>query len=337
MSKRTDTTNAMMKSNRKDLQAKKDKKAIIPVFFAVDDKYAPYLCVALRSLIDNSSKRNCYRIYVLIEALSEENKSILSEMQTENVRLEFVNVSQKLKTICARLHLRDYYTKATYYRFFIPELFTEYDRGVYLDCDIILTADVAALYRCPMGKNLVAAVNDEIISDIDVFSRYSETVLGISRHDYFNAGILIMNLKEMRSMRIEEQFATLLGQRTYRVAQDQDYLNKLCHGRVHLLPLKWNKTPMPSSDERILPKIAHYKINYKPWKYDGIPYGELFWQYAAKTPFFEQLTQEKAQYSEAEKLRDRNQYLTLEELAEEEVRREIGDGIRSHALAFAEG
>lgn len=326
-----------MKANQICEKKRQRKTESIPVFFAVDDKYAPYLCVALRSLIDNSSRRYCYRIYVLIEALSDENRRILSEMQTENVHLEFVNVSQKLKAICSRLHLRDYYTKATYYRFFIPELFPEYDRGVYLDCDIILTADVAALYRCPMGKNLVAAVNDEIISDIDVFGRYSEIVLGISRHDYFNAGILVMNLKEMRSMRIEEQFATLLGQRTYQVAQDQDYLNKLCCGRVYQLPLKWNKTPMPGSDERVVPKIAHYKINYKPWKYDGVPYGELFWQYAAKTPFFERLTQEKAQYSEAEKLRDRNQYLALEELAEDEVRRETEDEIQGHALIFAEG
>jgi lipopolysaccharide biosynthesis glycosyltransferase len=134
-----------------------------------------------------------------------------------------------------------------------------------------------------------------------VFSKYSEDVLGISRYDYFNAGILVMNLKEMRTFEIEKRFAEILSERIYRVAQDQDYLNKLCHGRVRLLPLCWNKTPMPYSDRNEIPKIAHYKINYKPWKYDNIPYGELFWEYAARTPLYKSLLDAKNAYTDAEK------------------------------------
>ena len=87
---------------------KKHEKQIIPIFFAVDDRYSPYLCVALRSLIDNSTSKYDYRIFVLIEELSDENKNSLGSMATENVNIEFVNVSNKLKEICAKLHLRDY-------------------------------------------------------------------------------------------------------------------------------------------------------------------------------------------------------------------------------------
>ena len=36
-------------------------------------------------------------------------------MATENTSIEFVSVSDKLREICAKLHIRDYYTKATYY------------------------------------------------------------------------------------------------------------------------------------------------------------------------------------------------------------------------------
>lgn len=295
------------------------QREIIPVFFAVDDRYVPFLCVALRSLIDNSSRRYDYHVNILIDTLEESNRLLLTEMQTENVKIDFVNVADKLKAICARLHMRDYYTKATYYRFFVPEMFPQYDRGVYLDCDIVLTGDVASMYHCPMGRNLVAAVTDEIISDIEVFARYSEEVLKISRFDYFNAGILVMNLNEMRRAKIEEQFADMLGKRTYRVAQDQDYLNKICHGKVYYLPQKWNKTPMPDSDRNSIPKIAHYKINFKPWRYDNIPYAELFWKYAEKTPFYQSLRHCKATYSEEEKLRDKAQYSGLIDLALEEI------------------
>ena len=307
--------------NRKEsiMKLTQRKKETIPVFFAVDDRYVPFLCVSLRSLIDNSNVKYDYHINILIDTLAEENKQLLLDMQTENVRVEFINVAEKLKSLCEKLHMRDYYTKATYYRFFVPEMFPEYRRGIYLDCDIVLKSDVALLYHSIMGRNLVAAITDEIITDIEVFACYSELVLGIPREDYFNAGILVMNLHEMRKINIEQRFAELLSVRTYRVAQDQDYLNVLCHGRVTYVNKYWNKTPMPDSDECVVPHIVHYKINFKPWRYDNVPYAEHFWHYAKKTPFYNYLRDVKASYTDAEKARDSSQYNGLVRLAEQEI------------------
>ena len=290
-------------------------KEIIPIFFAVDDNYAKYLCVALRSLVDNRSDKYDYKIHVLIENLSDDIKEAILEFEVENVKIEFVDVTDNLRSICERLHMRDYYTKATYYRFFVPEMFPKYSKGLYLDCDIAITCDIAKLYKKPLGQNLVVAVPDEIMTDIDVFGRYAETVLGVPRNEYFNAGILVMNLSEMRKMNIEKKFAELLSERTFRVAQDQDYLNVICYGRTTLINKIWNKTPMPYSDPTKTPRIAHYKINYKPWKYDGVVYGELFWEYAKRTRFYNELLEAKNSYTEAEKQRDQSQYDSLVELA----------------------
>ena len=315
---------------------KKNTKELIPIFFATDDNYVPFLCVALNSLIANSSPKYDYKVHVLIDTLSDESKSILRSMQTDNVRLDFYCVADKLRGICERLHMRDYYTKATYYRFFVPEMFPEYDRGVYLDCDIVITDDIAKLYHAPLGKNLVAAVPDEIITDIEVFAQYSERVLGIPRNEYFNAGILTLNLAEMRKVKIEEQFAELLGKRTYRVAQDQDYLNVICYRKTTLLATKWNKTPMPNSNRRAIPKIAHYKINFKPWRYDNIPYAELFWKYAESTRFYGDLLDQKATYTVEEKLRDTMQYEGLVNLAISEVKSLGETAFPTEELIFAE-
>lgn len=315
---------------------KQTRREIIPVFFAVDDRYVPYLCVALNSLKSHASSKYDYHINILIDVLSDESKSILNEMAEENIIIRFVNVADRLRAIMARLHMRDYYTQATYYRFFVPAMFPEYDRGVYLDCDIVITDDIAKLYHCILGNNLVAAVPDEIITDIEVFARYSEKVLGIPRAEYFNAGILVMNLAEMRRVNIEQQFATLLSQRTYRVAQDQDYLNVLCFGKTTLLSKKWNKTPMPNSNAHSIPKIAHYKINFKPWRYDNIPYANLFWKYAKGTHFYEWLLDVKANYTEAEKLRDRTQYASLVDLALKEIEEETSVELSMNALLTVE-
>ena len=304
---------------------KKTNQKLIPIFFAVDDNYAPYLAVAIRSLIETSSKNNFYDINILVESISEKHEKNILSMQKENIRISFCNVKEKVISLCSRLHLRDYYTRATYYRFFIPELFPKYNKGLYLDCDIAITRDVADMYNTPLGNNLVGAMNEEVMTDIDVFGKYSEVVLGIDRFKYFNAGILVINLHEMRKMHIEEVFASLLSIRTYSVAQDQDYLNVICQGRVKYLNILWNKTPMPYADPAKTPYIAHYKINFKPWKYDGIVYGELFWHYAKKTPYYAELKAAKECYTDAEKARDHEQYLSLERLAKEETAKEISE------------
>ncbi len=298
-------------------------KKTVPIFFAVDDNYAPYLTVALESLKDNASDKYFYDINILIEKISDRNRSIIEDMQTENIRITFRDVTEKVRALCSRLHLRDYYTRATYYRFFIPDMFPEYDKGLYLDCDIAITRDVAEMYNTALGNNLVGAMSEEIITDIDVFGTYSEVVLGIPRNKYFNAGILVMNLHEMRRMRIEEVFASLLSIKTYSVAQDQDYLNVICYGRVRYLNILWNKTPMPYSDPQRIPYIAHYKINFKPWKYDGVLYGDLFWKYAERTPFYTDLLAGKNNYTAEEKQRDSDQYTSLEELARRETEEEL--------------
>ena len=301
------------------------KRNLIPIFFAVDDNYAPYLTVALRSLIDNSSRKNLYDINILIESISEKHEQNILAMQKENVKISFCNVREKVHALCSRLHLRDYYTRATYYRFFIPDMFPEYDKGLYLDCDIAITRDVADMYNIPLESNLVGAISEEVMIDIDVFGKYSEVVLGVPRNKYFNAGILAMNLREMRKMRIEEVFASLLSVKTYSVAQDQDYLNVICHGRVKMLNLLWNKTPMPYSDPNKTPYIAHYKINFKPWKYDNIVYGDLFWKYAERTPYYNDLLTAKNNYTDMEKLRDEEQYRSLEALAKKETEEELAN------------
>ena len=143
-----------------------------------------------------------------------------------------------------------------------------------------------------------------------------------------------MNLAEMRRVNIEKQFSDLLTMRTYRVAQDQDYLNVLCYGKTTLLNKKWNKTPLPDSNPCKLPKIAHYKINFKPWRYDGVVYGELFWKYAEGTVYYKSLLEAKNAYTEAEKARDRAQYESLVTLAMEEISDDSFE-LSSNALAFA--
>lgn len=292
-----------------------NEKNIIPIFFATDDNYAPYLCVTLRSILDNANKDRFYKIHVLITSLSDKYRNILKEFESDNVTVDFFSVTEKLDQLSSKLYLRDYYSKATYYRFFIPSLFPQYKKALYLDCDIIVLEDIAKLYDTELKDNLVGAIYEEVMATVPEFGNYVEQALGISCRKYFNAGILVMNLEQFRKQDVEGQFATLLAKYKFAVTQDQDYLNVICKDKVVHLDLGWNKTPIESDFKEENLKIIHYKIAWKPWHYDNVLFGDYFWEYANKTKCVDEILNEKNNYDDAKKQRDADAYVRLVNLA----------------------
>ena len=297
-------------------------KKTVPIFFAVDDQYIPFLAVAMQSLIDNSSQENYYLIKILYTNISEENQSKIKKYEKENVNIEFVDLNYYINKVKDKLYTRDYYTKTTYFRLFIPDLYPQYDKVLYLDSDITILSDVADLYNIELEDNLVAAVPDGAVQSIDAFKEYVEKVVGVADYrNYFNAGILLMNLDELRKFNFQEKFMYLLVTVKFSVAQDQDYLNRLCKGRVKIVEPSWNMMPIPTEEkiEEKDIKLVHYNLSYKPWHFEDILYNEYFWKYAKKTEFFEKILEIKQNYTEEERFRDLEAGKKLIELAEKEA------------------
>lgn len=295
---------------------KKNTLKEIPLVFAVDDNYAPYLGVALKSILDRASREYFYRIFVLNTGISSRNIRKLKSYNTTVSSIEFVDVSKELDSIGYKLHLRDYYTNTIYYRFFIPALFPQYKKIIYLDCDIILNEDISVLYNVDLGDNILAAVPEEVMSSVPVFGEYSEEFLDVPREKYFNSGMLVINTDKYKEFDIEGGFIDMLKKHKFEVAPDQDYLNVLCAGKVHYLDTGWNKTPIVNpnfSDENL--KLIHFKLNYKPWFYEGVMYEEFFWKYAKHTSFLKELLDKKANYGEANKEKDTIAYNNLMQMA----------------------
>ena len=294
---------------------------VIPIFFAIDDGYIPFLAVALESLIENSSKQYYYSIKVLYTNISEENKKKINKYKRENVNIEFVDLNYYIEKVKDKLYTRDYYTNTTYFRLFIANLYPQYNKAIYLDSDIVVLGDIAELYNQDIGDNLVVAAPDDVIQTIKVFQEYAEKVVGVADYrNYFNAGILLMNLDEFRKFNFQDKFLYLLETIKFTVAQDQDYLNRLCKGKVKIIDKAWDKMPVANDDfdDKDL-KIIHYNLADKPWHYDNIRYKDYFWKYAKKTEYYNEICKIKENYSEEERFKDMQQFKTLKELAQKEA------------------
>lgn len=291
----------------------------IPVFFAVDNGYIPFLSVALRSLIDNTSKENIYAIKILYTNVTEENKIKIKKYETENISIEFVDLNKQLEEIKEKLYTRNYFSNTTYYRLFIPELYPEYDKAVYIDSDTVCLSDIAELYNTDMGDNLIAGIPDGVIQAIDIFKDYVERVVGVADYNnYFNAGVIVMNLKELRDYKFEEKFIYMLEKIKFEVGQDQDYLNRLCKGRVKILDYSWNRMPVMGKTEGKI-NLIHYNLGAKPWYFDNVVYQEYFWEYAKKTEFYNEIKELGTKYTDEDKERDDSNSLKLMELAKKET------------------
>lgn len=283
----------------------------IPVVFSADDAYAPYLAVAVRSLIAHAAPENRYEVWVLEQGVSPHQQRMVCELAAghPNVAVRFVNVDGIIGRYDRSLFpLLMHFSVATYYRLFVPELFPKYDKVLYLDCDIVILDDVAEIFDAPLGNNLIAAMRDPIvIEQADKQMPYYRGVLKLDDvRDYFQAGVLLMNLKQMRSFSFIEKCLQKLAEVKKPALVDQDILNAVCQKRVAFLPMRWNflwhvdfefaedfEAGLPKTIREDLaaarenPGIIHYASHKKPWSSPELPLSHRWWFYARQTPFYE--------------------------------------------------
>ena len=140
-----------------------------------------------------------------------------------------------------------------------------------------------------------------------------------------------MNLEKMREEKIKDQFISLLCKYNFKtVAPDQDYLNFLCRGKIHYLERGWNKHAISENE---IPReelyLMHFNMFNKPWHYSGVQNGDLFWYYAAKTPFLSTLIRNRFAYTDEERERDSAGAVKLIEAAQ---RISEGEVFMAHSL-----
>lgn len=287
-----------------------NQKNEIPIFFSIDDAYAPFLAVALNSAIKNSSAKREYRAVILYQNVSDENIAKISLLASghENFKIEFVRMESGMEKITDRMSNRlrcDYFTLTIYFRLFIPAMFPQYSKGIYIDSDVVLDTDIAELYDTDIGDNLIGACTDLSVADVPELVKYMENAVGVKKEEYINSGVLLMNLEELRKVRLDEHFLSLLTEYHFDcIAPDQDYLNALCNRRIYYLDERWDAMPNEKKPPLENAALIHYNLFSKPWCYDGIQYGELFWRYAEDSGYIDSIREYKASYSEEQKSSD---------------------------------
>lgn len=296
---------------------------VIPIFYACDDNFVKYTIVSMYSMIKNASTEHKYHIYILHTGITERMMAKVLELKTENFEISFEDVTDYLNSIADKLPIRDYYSKTTYYRLFIAEMFPEYDKAIYIDSDTVVQGDISRLYRKNIKDAYVGACHEQAMVQVDEYGTYCEKVVGVSRYNFFNAGMLLINCEQFRMKFVLDKFIQYLHTYNFVVTQDEDYLNLICKDHVYWLDQRWNteifgEIPYPIEEAKIL----HYIMTSKPWHYADCRHGDIFWKYAKETSVYEEMLEVLNSYTDEERERDTLCCENLLKLAVTETNRE---------------
>ena len=262
-------------------------------------------------------------VTVMLKSLFENNKDMLITINilylfslTKDSDIEFLdNYITEHGNLCRRLGITDEQlgevpecrnSKNTYLRLLLPSILpTNIHHILYMDGDIIINKSIEFFCSFDLGNAYIAGAKEttRFFSD----SHCKELNLP-DNFDYFNAGIVLMNIKKMR----EEQFTTIFFDyiRNYFnvIYNDQDILNGTLWENVKYFPPKFNMNFLVEPDAALStwdkeeldeakknPVIVHYIGPMKPWDYLSYhPKTQLWWKYLKLTPFADFKPQNKS-------------------------------------------
>ncbi|MBE6445119.1 MAG: DUF4422 domain-containing protein [Alphaproteobacteria bacterium] len=282
---------------------------VIPIVVSSSNLYVPFLSVLLESIKDTANSKYIYEINVLEQNISTENKlKIKKQYLNSNIKIKFINLGKSLDEL-KKIVESKHYSEDTFSRLFIPKLI-EHDKCIYLDIDTIVLKDLKDLYDTDLEDYYVAACKDPLFTGMTSgdknLKKYVDNVLRLDdyRH-YFQAGVMVMNLKKMRENDITNLCLDTLMSVNFRYA-DQCCLNYLLKNNVKYIDISWNyqvyfqqrqftnlKFHLSVNDLQkyynayLNPRIIHYSGKEKPWFYPDAEYADIWWKYARNTPFYE--------------------------------------------------
>ena len=259
----------------------------VNIAFGFDSNLLEQFEVTIKSILLNTKSK--LSMYILGRDLPNEwiNQIILKYPQIHFCFYDMstINYGKKISTL-------KHITMSTMDRIFLSALLP-IDKVIYLDVDVIVRFDILELWQTDIGENMLAGVqsiNEEWRDVMSIVLRASlrldpATANNLRRYCYskfpnslgtnFNAGVLVMNLEQMKSISFVDIALSLI---VHYGLNDQDVLALIANGNVYSLSGDYNFVPDQSFQSN--PKVVHWAGLRKPWDVNiYAPYQKEYFYY----------------------------------------------------------
>ncbi len=256
------------------------------IVYICDENYVMPACVSIQSLWENRTANEEYNVYVIGVDLSEKSINKLLSIKLDKLNLKFIQYKDKYRDLYG--DISSHVSPAALVKFDIPNILNDKDKVLYIDCDTLINKEggIKELFNIDI-KDVYAGV----VKDIPIlYDNYNEK-LGVE--NYFNSGMILMNLDLMRKDKVTEKLINCKTKH-YDEFVDQDAFNRVLDKKVKYLPFKFNYLSVTDApiyynyydyDEKSNPVIIHFASVNKPWKNAVINYADIWYEYFKKTPF----------------------------------------------------
>jgi lipopolysaccharide biosynthesis glycosyltransferase len=295
-------------SSVKTIDSQEDSTKRVDVFYCVDESSTLSTCVSVVSVLKNVSKDrkvNFHFIYLDDNKMSQENISKFESLKTSirDFNINYISFDSSRISGFDNQH----WHKSISVKLFAPSLFSDLQKVLWLDHDVILTKGIDELYDRDLTGKYIAAVD---------LSRYYNKYGGVYYNSpyWITAGIGLYNLQELRKDNIEEKLINcaktynsknLLKKEKGKViggVEEYALTNVIKKEKALLLPYRYSvmctfdnfgRGHFKSEEKEIKNNVAlHFGGPWKPWKgRSGIlPYYYEFWDYYFKlTPYYKHI------------------------------------------------
>lgn len=210
-----------------------------------DDNYIIPTQVCVQSIINNfRDEQEQLIVHVCTFGLNENNTKKLTGLSTNKVHViidtyNLCDYKDRIDQISQRSHV----TPTALIKFELPNYFKDIDTILYLDGDIIVKGGIPELLNIDLANNYLAA-------SFEFWAYITAVKYSLKRKIpfYFNSGVMLMNLKQMRVDGIPEKLWYYKLNSTKTKLMDQESLNAVCGENTLPLGLKWNFNPVFYTD-----------------------------------------------------------------------------------------
>jgi lipopolysaccharide biosynthesis glycosyltransferase len=239
-----------------------------------DKNYGQHTGIMLTSLLATQNPENEIRISILDGGILPSDREKINRIFLKYGKAlpQYISIHDKY---IGNVKIDGHVSIATYYRVLLPKIFPNLEKILYLDSDVVVTAPLDVLWSTDINNYYAAAIQDSGAPDE---KHYTDLGLPGVAH-YFNAGVLLINLKKWRQDGIEDKLIEIIHTRHSLLKfWDQDAINSLLWRKVKIIDPKFNvmvhflKKHHQSiySNNEIKnaikhPVIVHYNSQDKPW------------------------------------------------------------------------
>lgn len=260
----------------------------IHISFGLHDKtgnYSVWVGVTMQSIIEHTTSKICFHI-LHDETLNETNRSKLAQVAANGghrVLFHPLDISSLENTE----QLMGAYTIGAMFRILLPELLPELSKIIYLDADLLVTRDIRELWNTDISAYALAAVPDaDVVSGLvrpNVIKRNE-----VPARQYFNSGVLYMNLQHIRKTGdMKSEILSFLERTKESSLPDQDALNYIYKDSTLLLDSSWNcfiNTVRRNKELKLEQKIYHY-VGTRCVLYYLTDVDRLYYETLCRTPW----------------------------------------------------